>query len=250
VVAKLEAAQANRKVMAVNFRLGKIGQIPWTQGWDRYIFLNSYLKETFITEYMKSMGSKRMYSISPVVLPPPTDIQKYLETEIDYSGPMRIVRHSSQNDAKYAKDLNEKIKAILEQFPDATIRLMPKPSFLEDFGDRVIVHQKNKPSVKEFLALGNIYWYDLPDGYHDMGPKTVMEAQASGLPVIANNHSGPKDRVAEDTGFLYNDFEDASFMFEKLNDPVRRGKMGKAAKNHAAKEYDRELWIKEIIGEK
>lgn len=246
----MEASVAKRKVMAVNFRLGGIGTIPWTQGWNRYLFLNTSLENSFRTAYMKSKTFSETYSLSTRSLPPPTDLSEYLKAEPNYEGEMRIVRHSSQGNAKYSPDFNEKVEAILERFPNAIIRLMPAPSFINDFGERVISHQRNNPQVSEFLAMGNIFWYDLPDGYHDQGPKVVMEAQASGLPVIANNHSGPKDRVIEGTGFLYDDFEDSLEMFEKLNNPFTRKLMGEAARDHAKKEYNPNLWIDEIIGEK
>ena len=248
VVRALEAVQAKRKVMAINFRLGEIGKIPWTRGWDKYIFLNSSLNDAFTVQYMEASGDT-FYGISPTILPPPTDLSEYESVKVDYGGSMKIVRHSSQNDAKYAKDFNDKIRAILEAFPDATIRLMPGPSFLEDHGERVIVHKKNQPQVKDFLALGNIFWYDLPEGYHDMGPKVVMEAQAAGLPVVANNHSGPKDRVVEGTGFLYNDFDKSSELFKLLNHEPTRRIMGKAAFQHAIGSYNPKSWIRTITGE-
>ena len=84
---------------------------------------------------------------------------------------------------------------------------MPAPTFLEQdrlletYGKgRVHCHQRNKPPVKEFLGRGNVFWYHLPEGYHDMGPKVIMEAQASGLPIVADNHSGAKDRIVPGTG--------------------------------------------------
>jgi len=249
VVKALEASETSRKVMVVNFRLGEIGKIPWTQNWDKYLFLNSELDSAFKAKYMNSKSSVESYSLNCQVLPPPTDLRKYLKTEINYSGSMRIVRHSSQGNAKYALDFNQKVESILERFPESTIRLMPAPSFLEDFEDRVISHKRNDPSVDEFLSLGNVFWYDLPDGYHDMGPKVIMEAQASGLPIIGPNHSGSKDRVITGTGFVYDDFENSLGMFLDLNKPEVRRRMGKAAKDHAKKEYNPNNWIKAITGE-
>ena len=250
VVKALEASSAKRKVLVTNYRLGEIGKIPWTQNWDFYLFLNSELESGFQSNCVNSKFFNEARSFNTKVLPPPTNLKKYFETEINYSGPMKIIRHSSQGNSKYAMDFNEKIKAILDEFPDATIRLMPAPSFLGDFGDRVISHKRNQPAVNEFLSLGDIFWYDLPDGYHDQGPKTVMEAQASGLSVIANDHSGPKERVVKGTGFLYDNFEDALPMFEQLSDNKIREEMGKSARKHAFKNYEPNRWIEAIIGGK
>jgi len=240
--------QAKRKVMYINYKIGDIGTVPWTRGFDQYLFLNETLADAFTTNYMKAMGRDKPYSIKPIVLPPPADVLEHLRTDIDYSGEMKIVRHSSQGNAKYSKDINDKIEAILEKFPKATVRLMPGPSFIDNF-DRVIIHPRNKPKVSEFLKLGNIYWYDLPEGYTEGGPRVILEALAAGLPVIASNSPGPQDRITKETGYLYNDFEEALPMFEKLNDSAVRGKMGKAAKEHAKEKFNPDQWIKHIMGE-
>jgi glycosyltransferase involved in cell wall biosynthesis len=240
---------AKRKVMYINFRIGKIGELEWTQNWDNYLFLNSNLEEVFVSNYMKSKGFDKMYSFKTKVLPPPVDISDYLSIIPDYNSSMKIIRHSSQGDSKYATNFNEKIRVILENFPDATIRLMPGPSFIENFGERVICHKRNEPEVKEFLKLGNVFFYDLPRGYAEGGPRVLIEAMSAGLPCIATNNPGPRDRITKETGFLYDIFESALTMFKKLNIPEIRKEMGEAAKNHAIKEYDPKIWIDEIIGE-
>lgn len=241
---------AKRKVMYINFRIGRIGEIPWTQEFDRYLFLNSELKEAFISGFMKTKTFDEMYSFSTTVLSPPTDISEYINNEINYEGNLRIIRHSSQGNSKYAKDFNEKVKRIIEEIPSATIRLMPPPSFLNDFGDRVISHQRNVPPVKDFLPLGNVFWYNLPGGYTEGGPRVLIEAMASGLPIVTGNHSGPRDRVVDGhTGFLCDSFEEELQALSRLNSEYERRKMGEAAKKHSEKEFNPKRWIKEIIGD-
>jgi len=249
VVDMFSNVTAKRKVMYVNFKIGRIGIIPWTREFDQYLFLNNSLADSFTTNYMKAMGDS-YYSIKPIILPPPADISEHLDSKIDYSGEMKIVRHSSQGNAKYAKDFNQKIEAILERFPKATIRLMPGPSFIDDFGERVIIHKRNNPVVKDFLKLGSVYWYDLPDGYTEGGPRVILEAMAVGLPCIATNSPGPQDRITKETGFLYDDFESSLEMFRQLNDLTIRERMGKAAKEYAIEKFNPQQWIDEIIGEK
>lgn len=237
--------KAGYKVMAINFRLGAINteKAKWTQGWNKYLFLNSSLEEEF---------KKRSASlVKTKVLAPPVDLSEYLKTEPYYHGNPLVVRHNSQGDTKYPKDFNDKLITLLYEFPDLNIRLMPAPTFLDkDLVEtkRVISHLRNKPEVKEFLSLGNIFWYHLPEGYHDQGPKVILEAQASGLPVIADNHSGAKDRVVEGTGFLCNSFEEHVEAFRELVHNVElRREMGLKAKEHARKEYNMERWIEEIV---
>lgn len=239
----IQPLEAGRKVMAINYRLGSIGTTAalWTKGWDGYIFLNSSLKESFLE---RTSGNT-------VVLPPPTDLTEYLKSQVNYSGNLRLVRHSSQGDAKYPKNFNEVAERILGEIPEVEIFLMPAPSFLSEElqrNDRVHTFKRNKPEVKEFLKYGNVFWYFLPEGYHDQGPKVIMEAQASGLPVIADNHSGARDRIVEGTGYLCNNLDEHIVAMKKLMLSRHREYQGIKAKEYAKEKYDPENWITEILG--
>lgn len=243
--------KADRKVMGVNYKRGNIKTIEWCQGWDHYLFLNGVLRE--------GCGKERI----GVVLPPPTDLSIYLENQPDYEGPLKIIRHSSQGDTKYPKDFNRMVERILESIvPTPTIFLMPAPSFLDphlqtslrDGGflqGGVKVHKRNQPPVPEFLKQGNVFWYALPGGgYTEGGPKVIMEAQASGLPIVADNHSGAVDRLNTKgtSGFLCNTFEDHLEALSRLNSDIELRKlMGRVNREHAKTMYDPQLWIKEII---
>jgi ADP-heptose:LPS heptosyltransferase len=241
----IDSIESKRKVMAINYRLGDVGtqKALWTIGWDKYIFLNSSLENTLI--------NKTSYKTNTKVLPPPTDLTSFLENKINYNGNLKLIRHSSQGDAKYPKDFNSIVERILYRIPGSEIFLMPAPSFLSDSlkaSDRVHTFKRNQPEVKKFLTYGNVFWYKLPEGYHDQGPKVIMEAQASGLPVIADNHSGARDRVVGETGLLCDNIEQHIISMEMLMESEERKRMGENAKSHARENYDPENWIKEIIG--
>ena len=237
--------QAKRRVMVVNYHLGGVGSqaAPWTVGWEKYLFLNSSLEESFF---------ERVGMADTKFMAPPTDLSQYFDTQPNYDGNLKIVRHGSQGDAKYPKDFNKKIARILKEIPDCEIFLMPAPSFLEyppSYNGRVHSHQRNVPPVKDFLAQGNVFWYHLPEGYTEGGPKTVMEAHASGLAVVADNHSGPKDRIINETGWLCNNFEDHLKALKHYNDHRDILELeGRKARQHAQREYDPQNWIKEIVG--
>jgi len=239
VIEPFEVMKAKRKVMVVNFRIGKIGRIPWTLGWDKYIFLN--------TSLYKSL--RELETEAPMkVLPPPTDLTEFLKIKPDYDGAMRIVRHSSQGDVKYSKDFPDKCYQICDRINSVSISLMPAPSFLPDGDERIIHYKRNQPPVPEFLSQGNVFWYWLPEGYEDQGPKVIMEAQAAGLPIVAQDHSGPRDRVKDTgSGFLSNNFNDHLYYFELLRDSKVREDIGKIGKEHARKNYDPHRWIEEIL---
>lgn len=240
----INSIEARRKVMAVNYRLGDIGtqRALWTIGWDKYIFLNSSLESSLLERNVKANTS---------ILPPPTDLSKFLENKPNYNGNLRLIRHSSQGDSKYPKDFNEIVEKVLYMIPGSEIFLMPAPSFLSDElknNDRIHTFKRNQPEVKEFLSYGNVFWYKLPKGYHDQGPKVIMEAMSSGLSVIADNHSGAKDRVVSGTGYLCNNLEQHINAMKDLISSRHREYQGMKAKEHAEKNYNPENWIKEIIG--
>ena len=107
----------------------------------------------------------------------------------------------------------------------------------------------NELNVAEFINRGNCFWYKLPDNYTEGGPKVILEAQASGLAVICDNHSGPADRVDENTGWLCNTWEDyLKVIGEIIENPILLKIKGQAAREKAKTEYDPYNWIKEILG--
>lgn len=228
-----------RKVFCVNYRIDKIGLIEWTKSWNSYLFLNSNLEKVLL---------ERCPEAKTKVMAPPTDLTKYFEITPDYTNGLRLIRHSSQGDSKYPKNFNEIIEKILAVRNDVSIRLMPAPSFIGNFDSRIFIHQRNIPSISEFLKLGNCFWYMLPEKYTEGGPKVVMEAQASGLPIIADNHSGMKDRVIEGTGWLCNSIKEYLSIIKNIT-PSDLEQYGKNAREHARVEYDPMNWIKNILGE-
>jgi len=241
--------QAKRKVIAVNYKMGGVGEVKWTLNWDKYLFLNSDLERELINRHKRKVGTIPLTR----VMAPPTDLSDYFSINPSYEGNLKLLRHSSQGDAKYPKDFNDMLNLILYEVPGCEIFLMPAPSFLEESlknNDRIHVHLRNKPPVKEFLTLGNAFWYKLPEGYTEGGPKVIMEAQAAGLPIIAENHSGAVDRLVNGGGYLCNSFEEHLSAIKNLNanEPFRRA-FGNKSREHAKNNYDPMLWIEEILGE-
>lgn len=229
---------ASRKVLCVNFKINKIGITPWTKGWDKYLFLNNSWEEILLQRYPEA---------DTQTFAPPTDLTKFYDIIPDYSKGIRLIRHSSQGDSKYPKTFNTLIRKILDIRKDITIRLMPAPGFLDKFDERVFIHQRNVPAVEEYLKLGNCFWYLLPEGYTEGGPKVIMEAQAAGLPVIADNHSGMKDRIIEKTGWLCNSPEEHLKVIGNISTKDLE-EYGKNAKEHARKAYNPMNWIEAILG--
>jgi hypothetical protein len=231
---------AKKKVMVLNFKLGGAGIVDWTKNWSKYLFLNSQHAGEFLI---------RIPDANIKVMAPPTDLTTYFENETDYTFPLKLIRHNSQGDAKHHPDTNKMIREILAL--DATIQFhfMPARSDCMDHPN-VFKYKKNVPPVNEFLRNGNCMIYRLPENYSEGGPKVCMESMSSGLSVICDNHSGMKDRVTQETGWLCNNWNDyIEAIKEILNNPEVLATKGKAARMRAFESFGKEVWIDEILGD-
>jgi len=244
---------ADKKVMAINYRRGKAGEIEWTRNWDSYLFLNPTQERDFLVAHGRDVHTKSMA--------PCTDLSPFFPIQPNYNTNLRIVRHSSQGDVKFYKsdsdaDINKVNQDQVRDFynkllatrPDLTIDMLPGPSFIEP-SERFRKHPRTAATGKiaEFLSLGNIFEYRVPKLYQDMGPRVIMESMSSGIPVIANKGSGGADaRITPETGWLCSSDEEyiniiKNVTFEELK------KKGEAAKERARTEFVPERWIEEIL---
>jgi glycosyltransferase involved in cell wall biosynthesis len=236
----MEELRTDRKVMILNYQLGEAGKVPWTSGWDKYMFLNS-TKEQELLDRIPDAYTK--------VLPPPTDLTEFFKQKIDYNFPLRLIRHNSQGDAKHPDYTNNMITDVLGLDSSIEFHYMPAYSKCKDL-QQIYKYPKNKPPVYEFLSKGNCFWYHLPPGYQDQGPRVIIEAMACGMPVIADNRYGAKDRVTPETGWLCEEWVDyLKVISEIIENPEIIKIKGQAAREFAKKEYVAEKWVEEILGE-
>jgi hypothetical protein len=233
--------KAQRKVMCINYRIGHLRKKEWAHKWDLYMFLCS--------EKMDEWGHIVPKGVS-CVLAPPTDLTDFFEVKRRYhlNKHLKLIRHNAQGDAKWPKDIDQFIRRLWEIDERVEWYCMPPASYmLED--QRIHRFKKNEAPIHEFLSQGNCFIYNLPEGYQDQGPRVIMEAMATGLPVIADNRWGAKDRVNEDTGWLCNTIEDYLEAITDISGLVSLlATKGKAARKYAKENFDPYLWVKEIEG--
>lgn len=236
-----EKIQANKKLMVLNYRLGKAGQVPWTLGWNEYFFLNSSIRNQFLDKLPE------LYStvVQTRVLAPPVILEPFLVAKPKYKQRLHLLKHSSQGDNKHPKETEELIYKIREAHSPLTVfSFMPPPSFLPDIEGVRKLHT-DEISVLQFLGSGNCYWYPLKKDFNDMGPRAIVEAMAAGLPILADNRGGAKERVTEETGWLCDSFEDYPKAIAGVTVETLQQK-GQAAKERAREEFDPEKWVKAI----
>lgn len=230
----LSNLNADKKIMVLNYRRGKVGNIEWTKGWDKYMFLNS-TQEQELLSVLPNARTK--------VLPPCTDLTEFFKVTPKFEK-MRIVRHSSQGDTKF--DKTDEIQKAIESREDLEIAMMPCPSWLLPM-DRVIRQPKTdkQSQIAEFLATGSLFWYSLPKGYMDMGPRVILEAMAAGLPILADNWGGAKDRVTPETGWICDSKEQMLEIIRTIDvdDLMGKGYMAR----ERAKTFDADAWVREML---
>lgn len=83
-----------------------------------------------------------------------------------------------------------------------------------------------------------------PTGDQEGTPVAIIEAGATGLPVVATRHAGIPDVVVEgQTGFLVDEHDEASMtqhMLRLLQEPALAGQMGEAARQHVRANFSSE----------
>lgn len=227
--------KAGRKVMALTYKIGKTGQVPWTKGWDKYLFLSTTLRDSFLD---------KLPDADTDVLAPAVNIEPFLKVKPNYSTPLRIVRHSSQGDVKYPTAIID----ICKQSP-AHFFFMPGASWMHiERNISILPYQPEVKNVTDFLSKGNCFWYLLPEGYTDQGPRVIVEAMAAGLAIIAENRDGAKDRVTTETGWLIDKHEEVIDLLHSINFEMLKRK-GIAAKERARNKFIANGWYKLIAGD-
>jgi len=234
---------AGRKVMALTYKHGKVGKVGWTNGWDKYLFLSSAMRDQFLSR------NTQYAARDTAVLAPAVNLEPFLAVEPYHNGQVCVLRHSSQGEKKFPPDLEKIIRSVPKNI---LFGFMPPPSCISYRPDmQSILDRQYDPDprkVAAFLRQGNCFWYLLPEGYTDQGPRVIVEAMAAGLAVIAENRDGAADRVTPETGWLLDSHDQAAPLINTLTADCLAEK-GKAARTRAISQFDKFKWFKEIAGE-
>ncbi|HEV2302579.1 MAG TPA: glycosyltransferase, partial [Stellaceae bacterium] len=116
----------------------------------------------------------------------------------------------------------------------------PAAEALSPLGERVLwAGALDGGAVAARLAAADLYVWPAINEAFGMG---VLEAQASGLPVVAGDAGGVRSIVAAGrTGLVVPAGDAAAFaaaLRALLLDPERRGRLGEAARRHVLAEHD------------
>lgn len=229
---------ADRKVAVINFKIGELASGWIRQRWDAFGFLNTTRRDQYTYVYRGR---------PTFVLPPAVDLDPYRDIQPNYNE-VHLIRHSKFN--KYSPHSGQLLAQFFKQHPAAKVSFMDAPKEIKQhFNYRCNYYPNFSMEPAKFLSKGSLYWYPLPNSVEDQGPRTIIEAMAAGLPCIADNKDGARDRITESTGWLCDTPAGYIEVFKEIkeNPELLRDK-GLAAKQRALSEFDPELWVDRIIG--
>ena len=119
-------------------------------------------------------------------------------------------------------------------------------TFLEAQPHRVI--QEEMRNARAFVQ----HSIEAPSGDSEGMPVAILEAGASGLPVVATRHAGIPDAVIEGkTGFLVDEHDAAGMadaMLRLLDAPALAAQLGQAAREHVASHFSMEGSLERLWG--
>jgi colanic acid/amylovoran biosynthesis glycosyltransferase len=144
---------------------------------------------------------------------------------------------------------------VLDKIPNAQMIMIGDGELWEEskqlvnelnISDKIDFQGKKSPEqIAEQLREARIFVQHsriAENGDSEGTPNTILEASATGLPIVSTRHAGIKDAVVHgETGFLVEegDWETmADYMIQLAQDPALCGKMGRAARQHIEENYE------------
>lgn len=232
--------------VVLNFVLGGFERQKWIEQYPvkKVIFLNETKHEEYLTRRIDGQRD-----IPTAMLPPPVDIDKYLSIERDYDRDKLTIGRHSRISLKYPDNPAPMYK-MLRKGTEADFSFMiAHKNIVKEFSDdkRFKFYGFDEVPVSDFLESIDIYLSIIHPNTKDQGPRTLMEAMASGLPCIVEDRDGMRDRMISGlTGYLVESEEEAiKRAIELCDDKEKRIKMGQAARKTAAS-FRPEKWLKEL----
>ena len=152
---------------------------------------------------------------------------------------------------------------LVDSFPEAKLKMIGDGTLLpicRDLARQLKIENhvtfmgaQSRASVQSEMKLARAFVQHsvcANNGDREGTPVAILEAGASGLPVVATRHEGIPDAVIDGhTGFLVeeNDVNSMATALEKLaRDKVSAGRLGRAGRDHIQQNFSQEMRIAEL----
>ncbi|RIV68748.1 glycosyltransferase [Flagellimonas aequoris] len=197
------------------------------------------------------------------VVPCGVDTDKFKPTEQPAQEQkfLAVGRFAAKKGPLYTIDAFSK---VYQKFPDATLTMVGKKTGLFDECEAKVAELGlenavtftgilDQSQIAELMgeALAFVqHSITAPNGDMEGTPVSIMEAGASGLPIVSTEHGGIKDAVVHGrTGFLVKETDAdamANFMMQLCEDPIQAKAMGLEGREHIQKNYLQKEQIKKL----
>ncbi len=167
--------------------------------------------------------------------------------------------------AKKAPQLTIKaFQLVLKQCPEAKLLMIGKGELWDECQELIkslrldnsieLLGVKTPNEIAHYLQKARLFVqhskFNPVNNDSEGTPNSILEASASGLPIVSTRHAGIKDAVDhETTGFLVEegDYESmAQYMLMLLKDPALAGRMGRKAREKMIQEYNMPVQIEKL----
>ena len=157
--------------------------------------------------------------------------------------PWLLGRHSRDVAEKFPPDMGEYIRRIGENH-DVRFRMLGAAQTMCDLkDDRAVLYREDEMLPDAFLAECDVWVYAHAPDWRETACIAMLEAMASGLPVVVENSGGMREYVQHGrTGFLCNDLEEfVRYTSLLLDMPDLCGLMGSQARASVEKFHSIEV---------
>jgi glycosyltransferase involved in cell wall biosynthesis len=183
------------------------------------------------------------------------DFFSFSERPILYGEKTTILNIAAMVAKKGQLDLLEAFAYALRRFPHTELRIVGEGFMRGELEERIrglhlqdhvkLLGHLPYARLPEELSRAHIFCHPsitTPKGEKEGIPSIILEAAATGLPVVATYHAGiPEAVVNGKTGFLVTEHDTASLgrrILELLENPEQRRQMGIAGRRHIQEHFD------------
>jgi glycosyltransferase involved in cell wall biosynthesis len=162
--------------------------------------------------------------------------------------PWLLGRHSRDVPAKFSPDIAEYV-SLMGETHDIRFRMLGAAHTMKDLkDDRVVLYDEDEIQPEAFLAGCDVWVFAHAAYWRETACVAMLEAMASGLPVVVQNVGGIREYVQHGrTGFLCNDLEElVRYTSLLLDRPHLRSLIGTNARTFVEKFHSLERLADQI----
>ncbi len=198
------------------------------------------------------------------VIPYGVDLEKFKPNRVPYKNELNFLAVGRFTPKKAPLTTIKAFHSVLQNFPEATLTMVGKKDGLYEDCANLVSELNIEGSVifpgvlnqEEIVALMNQslafvqHSITAPNGDMEGTPNSILEASATGLPVISTLHGGIMDAIVHGkTGFLVEELDlegMANYMTQLCENPHLAREFGDEGRKHMEKHHVQHVQIKKI----